>query len=152
MSAGRSSNASAIDSSSMRVVRFGILRERLAELLGAAEPAAQRKVLPQRIAFLVLLPHQDAAQVGMADERDAEHVVALALQPVGALVDVPHARHFERRALRRVSTLTRRKRRIRERAQMPDDFERLLEVAELDRGDVGEIVVAAATDRRAASE
>ena len=30
----------------------------------------------------------------------------------------------------------------RQRAQVPDDFERLLEIAELDRGDVGEVVVA----------
>src|SRR5207247_9441195 len=66
------------------VLRPGVGGERLAHLLRAAEPAAQREVFAQRVAFGVRLPHQDAPQVGMAAERDAEHVVDLALQPVGA--------------------------------------------------------------------
>src|SRR5688500_12748594 len=70
-----------------RVARLGLRGERLAQLLRAAEAAAEREVLPQRIAFLVLLPHEDAAQVRMPLESDAEHVEALALEPVGALPD-----------------------------------------------------------------
>src|SRR5690606_5155201 len=81
------------------VARFGIGGQRLTKLLGAAEPAAQREALAQRKAFAVLLPHQDPPQVRMADELDAEHVVALALEPVGALVELPHAPDLERRAL-----------------------------------------------------
>src|SRR3954462_12795121 len=65
------------------VPRFRIRRQRLPQLLGAAEAAAQRKVLPQGIAFLVLLPHQQSAQIGVAREANAEHVVALALHPIG---------------------------------------------------------------------
>src|SRR6478609_4734213 len=61
------------------VLGLWILRENLPQLLRPAEPAAQREVLPQREAFLVLLPHQDPAQVRMPGEADAEHVVALAL-------------------------------------------------------------------------
>src|SRR5215467_6542534 len=59
----------------LRVARFRIRGERLPKLLGAAEAAAQRKVLSQRIPFLVLLPHEDAAQVRVSRELDAEHVV-----------------------------------------------------------------------------
>src|SRR5206468_5057331 len=70
-----------------RVLGLGVQREDLSQLLGAAEPAAQREILPQRIPFLVLLPHQDATQVGMPVEADAEHVVALPLHPIGGLVD-----------------------------------------------------------------
>src|SRR5207249_314907 len=72
-----------------RVVRLGVCGERLAHLLGPAEPPAQREVLAQRISFGVGLPHQDAPQIGMAPERHAEHVVDLALQPVRA----PPQRH-----------------------------------------------------------
>ena len=76
----------------------------------------------------------------MSGEGDAEHVVALALEPIGALVDRPHAVDHERRALveRRLEP---KKAPIRQRAQMPHDLERLLGIAKLDRGDVGEIVV-----------
>src|SRR6476659_4604163 len=72
-----------------RVLGLGIQGEDLSQLLGAAESAAEREVLPQRISLLVPLPHQDAAQVRMSVKSDAEHVVALPLQPIGALVDVP---------------------------------------------------------------
>ena len=65
MSAGSSSNASAMRQLFQGVVRFGIGGERLPGLLRAAEVAAQREVLPQRIPLGVGLPHQDAAQVGM---------------------------------------------------------------------------------------
>ena len=49
------------------------------------------------------------------------------------------------------SALSRRKRRIRQRAQMPDDLDRPLEVAVLDRRDVRRDSRSAATDRRAAT-
>src|SRR5262245_11056746 len=48
--------------------------------------AAHRVVLAQRVSG-ELVRHQDAAQVGMALEDDAVHVVDLALHPVGALPD-----------------------------------------------------------------
>src|SRR6476646_1285939 len=67
-----------------RVLGLGIQREDLTELLGAAEPTTEREVLPQGEALLVLLPHQDAAQIWMSLEADAEHVVALPLHPIGA--------------------------------------------------------------------
>src|SRR5262249_1340557 len=42
------------------VARLGIRGQRLSQLLGAAEPPPQRKILSERIAFLVLLPHEQA--------------------------------------------------------------------------------------------
>src|SRR3984957_20738895 len=68
-----------------RVPGFGIRGQRLPELLRPAEAAAQRKILPQREAFEVLLPHQDTPQVRVAAESNAEHVITLALQPIRAL-------------------------------------------------------------------
>src|SRR5215217_5755242 len=73
------------------VARFGIGGQRLPQLLGSAEASASWKVLSQRVAFLIALPHQESAQVRMSDELDPEHVVALTLQPIGAFPDVPHA-------------------------------------------------------------
>src|SRR5205823_9811820 len=54
-----------------RVACFRILRQRLSQLLRAAEPSAQRKVLPQRIAFAVRLPHQNAAEIRVATKTNA---------------------------------------------------------------------------------
>ena len=48
---------------------------------------AQRIILAQRVAFPVG-GHQDAAQVGMTLELDAEHVPQFALTPVGATIEV----------------------------------------------------------------
>src|SRR2546425_4978528 len=42
-----------------RVVRLGVCGERLAHLLGSAEPPAQREVLAQRISFGVGLPRSE---------------------------------------------------------------------------------------------
>src|SRR5262249_5997237 len=53
--------------------------------------ALDREVLAQRMA-LVIRRHQDPAQVGVAVEGDAEHVVHLALEPVRSLPHVPHRR------------------------------------------------------------
>src|SRR6266516_789367 len=47
----------------------------------------ERVVLAQRVPF-ELRVHEDAAEIGMPGEADAEHVPHLALGPVGAL---PHA-------------------------------------------------------------
>src|SRR5204862_781587 len=55
------------------VMCFGVGGEGLADLLGATEPPAEGKVLSQRIAFGVRLPHQDPPQIGMPPERDPEH-------------------------------------------------------------------------------
>ena len=55
---------------------------------GAGRVVRQVEVLAQREA-LVVGRHVDAAQVAVALERDAEHVVGLALHPLGAL---PHER------------------------------------------------------------
>src|SRR5262245_48043924 len=73
-----------------RVSRLGVRGQRLSQLLRTAEPAAQRKILSQRESFLVLLPHQDATQIGVPQEANAEHVPALALEPIRALVHRPH--------------------------------------------------------------
>ena len=61
---------------------------------------------------------------------DAEHVVALALEPIGALVDGPHARHLERLRPSASSHLDAQEAAVRERPQVPHDFDRLLEVAD----------------------
>ena len=50
-------------------------------------------VLAQRVP-LPVLRHEDAGQVGMVGERDPEHVVHLALERLGAGVDVEQARHL----------------------------------------------------------
>ena len=52
----------------------------------------------------------------MSLERDAEHVVALALEPVSSLPDVPHTRHRKRLATRD-RCLYAKKPAIRERAK-----------------------------------
>ena len=49
-------------------------------------------VLAQRVA-LPVLRHQDAGEVGVAVEHDAEHVEHLALHRLGAGVDVEQRRH-----------------------------------------------------------
>src|ERR1051326_6843856 len=82
-----------------RVARFGIGGQCLTQLLGSAEPATKRKILPQWIPLLVLLPHQQRAQIRMASEADAEHVVALPLQPVRRSVYAPDTGNLERRTL-----------------------------------------------------
>src|SRR6185295_282460 len=48
-------------------------------------------VLPERIA-LPVVREEDAPQVGMTLENDPEHVVALALHPVGASIERGHRR------------------------------------------------------------
>src|SRR5207244_9959730 len=55
-------------------------------------------ILPQRVAFPVVR-EKDPPEVGMALEDDAEHVVALALHPVGAAIE---------RGQRRAARLSRR--------------------------------------------
>src|SRR2546423_12242910 len=49
-----------------RVAGLRVRGERLTQLLRAREPAAERKILSQREAFLVLLPHQQPAQIRMS--------------------------------------------------------------------------------------
>src|SRR5207253_279968 len=51
---------------------------------GWPRASAQREILAQRVALGIRLPHEDAAQVGVAAEGDAEHVVHLTFEPVGA--------------------------------------------------------------------
>src|SRR3954469_13205136 len=76
-----------------RVPRLGVGGECLTKLLGTTEAAARGEVFAQRIALLVLLPHEEPPEVGVADERDAEHVQKLPLEPIRALVDFPYARN-----------------------------------------------------------
>src|SRR6185437_7222775 len=123
-----------------RVAGLRVRRERLSQLLRATEPAAKRKILAQRIPFGILLPHEQAPQVRMAREADAEHVEALPLEPVGALVDVPDARHLEAGpALQK--HLHAEEPAKRQRAEVPHDLDRLLEVAEFHSRHIREIVV-----------
>src|SRR3954468_3144857 len=124
----------------LRVPRLRICRERLPQLLGAAETTAKGKVLPQRIPFLVLLPHQQSAQIGVAREADAEHVVALPLHPIGGAVDAPYARHLEGHAFLE-QHLEAEKAPEWQRPKVPHDLERLFEISKLHRRDVGQIVV-----------
>src|SRR5687768_5655932 len=126
-----------------RVAGLGILREGLSKLLSAAETATQREILAERKAFLVLLPHQDAAKIRMSDEADAEHVEALPLEPVSSFPDRPDAGDLER-ASARERRLDPEESPIRERAKMPDDLDRGAEVTVLDSSDVAEEVVSLA--------
>ena len=54
--------------------------------------AAERVVLTERMPFPVVF-HQDPAEVRVAVEGDAHHVVGLALVPVGGRPDLDHAGH-----------------------------------------------------------
>src|SRR5579884_348052 len=54
--------------------------------------AGEREFLAQR-EIGITLPHQDAAQVGMAGEADAEHIVGFALVPVGSRPESDGAGH-----------------------------------------------------------
>src|SRR5688572_17934773 len=65
-----------------RVPRFRVCGERLPQLLRPTESPAQREVLSEWVAFLVLLPHEKATEIGVSHEADAEHVVALPLEPI----------------------------------------------------------------------
>jgi len=57
---------------------------------GAVPHPAEGVILPQGVAG-EFVRHQDAAQVGMAGELDAEQVVDLALHPVGTAPDIKGA-------------------------------------------------------------
>ena len=48
--------------------------------------SSQGEVFPQWVAIEAVVGH-DASEIGVADEEDAEHVVDLALVPVGAVVE-----------------------------------------------------------------
>ena len=66
--------------------------------------AGQRKILAQRMTFEAVIG-QDAAQIGMIGEINAEQIPRLALEPAGRAENAGHRRH--RAGLRRSSTLTR---------------------------------------------
>src|SRR5882724_12141549 len=122
-------------------MRLGVGAERLPYLLGATEAAPQGKVLPQRVAFGVGLPHEDAAQIGMTAEGDAEHVERLPLQPVGA----PPQRHdgVDGQVPARVELdLDPQVGAAREGSQLVDHLERSLAVTILDCRNVDQVVVA----------
>src|SRR5947207_999033 len=125
----------------LRVARLRICRERLTQLLRATEPPTKRKILSQRISFLVLLPHQQPPQIRMPGEANAEHVEAFPLEPIRAPIHAPNARDLERSALGETH-LQPQKATIRQRPQVPHDLDRLLWIAKLDRRDIREIVVA----------
>ena len=120
-------------------MRFGIRIQRLADLLRPRETAAEREALTEGIPFGVGLPHQDAAQIGVASERDAEHVEHFPLEPVGAVPELPHRVNPE--LLGRIELdFDPNVRASLEGAQEIDDFERAFAVAVFDRRDVHEIV------------
>ena len=75
----------------------------------------------------------------MAGERDAEHVVDLALQPVGAAPKIPHRPDLERAALVELG-LDPEVRLARQRPELPHHLQRALGVAVFDGRDVGEVV------------
>src|SRR5438445_12321400 len=52
--------------------------------------APQREVLPQRIAFGIVVRHQDANEVRVVPETDAHHVEHFALHEIRALPDIRH--------------------------------------------------------------
>ena len=54
--------------------------------------AADGVILTQRVADPVF-GHQDASEVGMVLELDAEHVVDLALEGFAARIEIEHRRH-----------------------------------------------------------
>jgi hypothetical protein len=101
---------------------------------------AQREVLSQGEAFAILLPHENTPQVGVSAEANAEHVVALALEPIGALEHGPHTVGFEWRA-RRDLGFEAKEPAVGERPEMPDDGQRLFGITELHRGDVRQVRV-----------
>jgi hypothetical protein len=76
---------------------------------------------------------QQPAQVGMAGERDAEHVEHLALEPVGAGKDAGQGRHRLVLAQRRLQPQPLIPI---HRQQMIDDIETLGPFGVVDRGDV----------------
>ena len=78
---------------------------------------------------------------GCPVEANAEHVVALALEPVRRLVDVVHAGDLERLAFRKLR-LDAKEATIRKRAQVPHDFDRNFGIPILDRRDIAQKVVA----------
>src|SRR5450432_1269718 len=82
-----------------RVATFRRDAQRLAQLLGTAEATAQREILSQGIALPIRLPHQNPPQIRVPLEGDAEHVEALALEPIRGFVNGPHAVDRERCAL-----------------------------------------------------
>src|SRR5205823_13651053 len=101
----------------------------------------QGKVLPQRVAFGVGLPHENAPQIGVTAEGDAEHVVRLPLQPIGA----PPQRHDGidgQVAVRVELDFDTQVGAAGERSQLVHHLEQSLAVTVLDRRDVDEVVVA----------
>src|SRR5882762_462512 len=121
-----------------RVIRFRIDVERLPYLLGAGETAAQREALPQRVALGVGLPHQDASQVGVATERDAEHVEDFPFQPVRAVPQVKDGIHRQLVCGVQLDLDSNIGAPL-EGAEEVHDFERALTVAKLDGRDVHQI-------------
>src|SRR5690606_19741342 len=120
-----------------RVVRLQIDDQRTPRLLRAAETAAQRKVLPQRVTLRVVLGHQDPAQVRVAVEADPEHVVRLALEPVRT-----RPQRHDRVDLQRVQRelhLHAKRTTVRDRPELVDDLQRTT-AAEIDRRHVQEQV------------
>src|SRR5205807_6386441 len=77
---------------SFRSFRFLVAR---GQVLVFDRHLAHRVVLAQRVA-LPFVGHEDAAQVGVALEDDAEHVIGLPLEPVGPRPDAGDTRHCRR--------------------------------------------------------
>ena len=98
---------------------------------------------------LELRVHEDAAQVGMPDEADAEHVPGLALGPERR---VPQRRRAgDLRVVAGDARLHAQPMVMRQRVQLVDDLEARLAPQVVDRRQVGEHVEARAPGRRAGS-
>lgn len=95
----------------------------------------QREVLPQRVSVESVVGH-DASEVRVADEEDAEHVVDLALVPVGAVVEACDG--WDWRGLVGVG-LDADAAVVAHREQVVDDFEALVAGRVVDGGDVADL-------------
>src|SRR5687767_10886119 len=77
----------------------------------------------------------------MPAEFYPEHVEALTLEPICGFPEAPDTLNLERAALGKLC-LHSQKTTERKRPKMPYDFDRLVEIPILDRGDVAQVVVA----------
>ena len=90
---------------------------------------------------LVLLPHQNAPQVRVAAERECRTCRSIRARANPRPCNTGHTLSASSGAPFGELGFEPQEAAVRERAQVPDDVDRLLGIAELDRGDVREIVV-----------
>ncbi len=148
---GRSSKASAIDSSSIEYRASGLAasawRSCSARLKRPRSGKSFRSGKPSRYCSHIRMRRRS----GCPAEANAEHVVALALEPIGSVVDGHQRCRLPAARPSRSSTLRRRNRRYGNERRCQTTVERLLGVAELDRRHVRPDSRTAGSDHRAAS-